>query len=91
MPDLVRVKDKFQVTLPAGVRRQSPVQEGDYLEVSATEGGGFLLLPQRLAPAGKAPESMLAFLRRHRDATRSRDQIDRDLATERRSWGQKAN
>jgi AbrB family looped-hinge helix DNA binding protein len=34
MADLVRVKDKFQVTLPVALRRQFAVQEGDYLEAS---------------------------------------------------------
>ena len=39
MPDLVRVKEKFQVTIPLTVRRRLAVNEGDYLEVIASDDG----------------------------------------------------
>jgi AbrB family looped-hinge helix DNA binding protein len=36
---LVRVKHKGQVTVPADLRKQFHLQEGDYLEAEAVEGG----------------------------------------------------
>lgn len=87
MANLVRVKDKFQITLPVGARRQSEVREGDYLEVSVTDEGGFLLRPQQVLEAGKRQETMLAFLHRSRGLTRPRKDIDQGLEDERASWG----
>ena len=36
--DLVRVKERFQVTIPASVRRQMRIQEGDYMEMRFVDG-----------------------------------------------------
>jgi AbrB family looped-hinge helix DNA binding protein len=86
MADLVRIKEKFQVTLPVGARRQIPVREGDYLEVVATAEGGFLLTPQRVEQATKTTQSMVEFLRRNRATSRSSEEIDTALNADRNSW-----
>jgi AbrB family looped-hinge helix DNA binding protein len=86
MADLVRVKDKFQVTLPVAFRRQFAVQEGDYLEASVSP-DGIVLRPQKLAstPAVGAP-TLLDFLREPRPYLRSRQEIDAALSADRDSW-----
>lgn len=87
MTDVVRVKEKFQVTLPVGARRLSHIQEGDYLEVTVTDEGGFLLRPKRVVDAVNRRESMLEFLRRNRPAVaRPREAIDQALNADRNSW-----
>ena len=42
---LVKVKNRFQVTIPAKVRKQINLEEGDMLEVSV-EGDTIILKPQ---------------------------------------------
>lgn len=44
---LIRVKHKAQITLPARVRKQLNIREGDYLDVSA-EGQRVVLKPQQV-------------------------------------------
>lgn len=44
---LVRVKQKYQVTLPTAVREAANIQEGDTLEVSV-EDGNVVLIPQAI-------------------------------------------
>ena len=44
---LVRVKQKYQVTLPSAVREAANIQEGDTLEVSIQD-GNVVLLPQAI-------------------------------------------
>ncbi len=36
--DLVRVKERFQLTIPAALRRQMHIQEGDYMEMRFVNG-----------------------------------------------------
>jgi len=43
---LVRIKEKFQVTLPNELRRRAGVAVGDYLEASVGRGGVITLTPQ---------------------------------------------
>jgi antitoxin component of MazEF toxin-antitoxin module len=72
--------------LPASVRRQLAVHEGDCLEVSVSD-GGIVFRPQ---PAGKRAlkgPSLLSFLNEHRSVTRSCKAIDTALASDRDSWG----
>ncbi len=44
---LVRVKQKYQVTLPSTVRQEANIQEGDTLEISV-EDGNIVLVPQAI-------------------------------------------
>jgi AbrB family looped-hinge helix DNA binding protein len=86
MTDLVRVKDKFQLTIPVALRRQLSVREGDYLEASVTE-DGIVFRPQKLVDAGTPRQpSILDFLREPRPYQRTRQQIDADLKADRDSW-----
>lgn len=43
---LVRVKEKYQLTLPNEVRRQAGLAVGDYLEAKIGSGGVITLTPQ---------------------------------------------
>ena len=42
---LVKVKEKYQVTIPAEIRRELDLKVGDYLEVEA-QGGSIILKPK---------------------------------------------
>jgi AbrB family looped-hinge helix DNA binding protein len=86
MSDLVRVKDKFQITLPANIRRQLAVQEGDYLEVAILD-DGIVFRPQLAVKRTSKGPSLISFLNEHRSATRTRKEIDTALASQRDSWG----
>lgn len=37
-PELIRVKERFQVTIPAAVRRQMKIAEGDFVEMRFVDG-----------------------------------------------------
>lgn len=37
-PELIRVKERFQVTIPAAVRRQMKIAEGDFVEIRFVDG-----------------------------------------------------
>ncbi|WP_321472385.1 AbrB/MazE/SpoVT family DNA-binding domain-containing protein [uncultured Paludibaculum sp.] len=45
---LVRIKEKFQVTLPVELRTRSGLAVGDFLEVSMEQGGVITLTPKSL-------------------------------------------
>jgi AbrB family looped-hinge helix DNA binding protein len=88
MADLVRIKDKFQLTIPVALRRQLAVQEGDYLEASVTQ-DGILFRPQTLVSTGAMvprKPSLLDFLKEPRPYKRTRQQIDAALKADRDSW-----
>lgn len=85
MADLVRIKDKFQVTIPVALRRQLEVREGDYLEASVSQ-EGIMLRPQKLAPAAKRAPGLVSFLKEPRARQRSRADIDAALAADRDTW-----
>lgn len=84
MANLVRVKDKFQITIPVALRESVAMHAGDYLEVSVVDGGIFLRPHNGAQAAGKP--SILDFLREPRGAARSRKQIDEALAKDRNQW-----
>lgn len=85
MGDLVRIKEKYQVTIPARLREEVHLHTGDYLEASVYQ-DGILLRPKRLADAPKRRPSILAFLHETRSTTRTREEIDAALAADRSSW-----
>jgi AbrB family looped-hinge helix DNA binding protein len=86
MADLVRVKEKFQVTIPAELRRRLEVREGDYLEASVCA-DGFVFRPQRLVPAGaRRAASILDFLNEGQGGGRNREEIEAALARDRDTW-----
>ena len=60
---LVRVKRSAQITLPAELRKQFHLEEGDYLEVEAVE-GGILLKPVSVIDRAQAGKQLLALLER---------------------------
>ena len=86
MADLVRVKEKFQITIPASLRRSIEVRTGDYLEASAF-GDGILFRPKHLVDIPKGKSGIVAFLNEPRSNTRTRENIDADIASDRATWG----
>jgi AbrB family looped-hinge helix DNA binding protein len=85
MADLVRVKDKFQVTIPLEVRSATKIRTGDYLEVSAVA-EGILLRPQRVVNAKKSSRTILDFLKESRAVRRTKANIDKQLNAQRDEW-----
>jgi AbrB family looped-hinge helix DNA binding protein len=56
---LARVKQKGQVTIPANIREELGLHEGDYVEVT-TEGSRVVLTPQEIAPRHPEIDAALA-------------------------------
>jgi AbrB family looped-hinge helix DNA binding protein len=56
---LARVKQKGQVTIPANIREELGLHEGDYVEVT-TEGSRVVLTPQQIAPRHPEIDAALA-------------------------------
>ena len=86
MADLVRVKEKFQITIPASLRKSMEVRAGDYLEASAF-GDGILFRPKHLVDVPKGKPGIVAFLNEARSNTRTRKNIDAEIASDRATWG----
>jgi len=86
MADLVRVKEKFQITIPASLRKSMEVRAGDYLEASAF-GDGILFRPKHLVDVPKGKPGIVAFLNEERSNTRTRKNIDAEIASDRATWG----
>ena len=87
MGDLVRIKEKYQVTIPAKLREAVSLHTGDYLEASVYQ-GGILLRPKQFMDAPQRRPGVLDFLHEARTATRTREEIDATLTADRASWGQ---
>jgi bifunctional DNA-binding transcriptional regulator/antitoxin component of YhaV-PrlF toxin-antitoxin module len=86
MANLIRVKDKFQITIPVALRTAAALQLGDYLEATQFE-DGILFRPKRMADgAAMAKPGIMDFLNETRALTRSRQDIDASVAQERGSW-----
>jgi AbrB family looped-hinge helix DNA binding protein len=83
--ELVRVKDKFQVTIPVEVRTAVAIREGDYLEVSAVP-DGVLFRPRRVVSPGQSVRTILDFLREAHGPGRSKAEIDAQLDAQRSEW-----
>ncbi len=54
MPTLLQIRSNGQITLPASIRHQANLQEGDALEVSIDEDGALRLIPQVLVERSQA-------------------------------------
>ncbi len=52
---LVKISRKYQVTLPAELRQDFQLKEGDYLEVSV-QNGAFVFKPVRVVEIKNEPE-----------------------------------
>lgn len=88
MADLVRVKEKFQVTIPVALRKATSLETGDYLE-AIQWGDGILLRPAtpgKRTKVLKAKPGIVAFLNQRRGTGRARQEIDAQVAGERAAW-----
>jgi AbrB family looped-hinge helix DNA binding protein len=86
MANLIRVKDKFQITIPVALRTATALQLGDYLEATQFE-DGILLRPQRVANgAATKPIGIVDFLYEPRLLSRTRQDIDASVADDHASW-----
>lgn len=75
---LVTVKPKFQVTIPAKLRKGLDVREGDIMEATVVA-DGILLRPKEVVDRGAAADRVTAILQHIEstpdDARRSEDEI----------------
>lgn len=83
---LVTVKSKFQVTIPAKLRRGLDLQEGDVMEATVV-GDGILFRPKDIvdrsaATADRVGAILDAVVRTPEDAGRSEDEIMADVLDE---------
>ena len=85
MVELVRVKEKFQVTIPVQVRAIVAIRTGDYLEVTAVP-EGILLRPQHMVTRAQSVRTILDFISESHGAGRDKAQIDADLNAQRDDW-----
>lgn len=78
---LVMVKPKFQVTIPAKLRRQIDLQEGDLMEATIVE-DGILLRPKDIVDRNAAADRISSILAQTKpsseDIGRSEDEIMQD-------------
>ena len=81
----VTVKPKFQVTIPAKLRRGIDLREGDIMEATLV-GDGILFRPKEVVDRDEAADRIAAKLTAaqpsSRDLGRSEDEIMRDSITE---------
>lgn len=81
----VTVKPKFQVTIPAKLRRGIDLREGDIMEATLV-GDGILLRPKEVVDRDAAADRIAAKLAAaqpsSRDLGRSEEEIMRDTITE---------
>jgi AbrB family looped-hinge helix DNA binding protein len=77
---LVRVRGKYQVTIPKEVRRKLGLRVGDYLEVEV-QGSAILLKPKALLDKDEALEKLRAVLEklRERRAALSEEEVEREV------------
>lgn len=78
---LVTVKPKFQVTIPAKLREQVDLHEGDLMEASVA-GDGILLRPKEVVDRDAIADEIAAIFARIKpspeDVARSEDEIMQD-------------
>ena len=79
---LVTVKPKFQVTIPAKLRKGLNLREGDLMEATVVD-DGILLRPKQVVDRNAAAERVAAVLARIEppleDAGRTEDEIMEDI------------
>jgi AbrB family looped-hinge helix DNA binding protein len=77
---VVRVKGKYQVTIPKEVRRKLGLRVGDYLEVEV-QGSAILLRPKALLDKDEALEKLQAILEKLREkrAALSEEEVEREV------------
>ena len=77
---LVRVKGKYQVTIPKEVRRKLGLRVGDYLEVEV-QGSAIVLKPKALVDKDEAFEKLRSLLERLREkrAALSEEEVEREV------------
>jgi len=77
---LVRVKGKYQVTIPKEVRRELGLRVGDYLEVEV-QGSAILLKPKALLDKDEVLEKLRALLEKLREkrAALSEEEVEREV------------
>ena len=79
---LVTVKPKFQVTIPAKLRKGLDLREGDLMEATVVD-DGILLRPKQVVDRNAAAERVAAVLARieppPEDAGRTEDEIMEDI------------
>ena len=79
---LVTVKPKFQVTIPAKLRKRVDLHEGDLMEASVVE-GGILLSPKEVVDRNAAADRVEEIFARAKpspeDAGRSEEEIMQDI------------
>jgi AbrB family looped-hinge helix DNA binding protein len=77
---LVRVRGKYQVTIPKEVRRKLGLRVGDYLEVEV-QGSAILLKPKALLDKDEALEKLQAILEKLREkrAALSEEEVEREV------------
>lgn len=82
---LVTVKPKFQVTIPAGLRKDIDLREGDLMEATLV-GDGILLRPKDVVDRNAAADRIAATLAAARPSPRDRglteDEIMKDTVEE---------
>ena len=82
---LVTVKPKFQVTIPAKLRKSLDLREGDVLEASVVA-GGILLRPKEVVDRDAGTRQVAAVLTRLEpppgDAGRSEDDVMEDIVAD---------
>ena len=82
---LVTVKPKFQVTIPAKLRKGLDLREGDLLEATVV-GDGILFRPKEVMDRNAAADRIASILTRTaplpEDAGRSEDEIMEDVVAD---------
>ncbi len=82
---LVTVKPKFQVTIPAKLRRGLDLREGDLLEATVV-GDGILFRPKEVVDRNAAADRIASILARieplPEDVGRSEDEIMEDVVAD---------
>lgn len=82
---LVTVKPKFQVTIPAKLRKGLDLREGDIMEASVVAGGIFFRVKDvvdRQAAAGRIASILSRIEPSQEDEVRSEDEIMEDVIAE---------